>query len=125
MPAAGAHACMIFAAEFFCDSLQLPYDDKVNMHLTMGTLVIQGLFNAAFSLTLRVRDLKGDQRRIHLSTSVCHTCTRTHAQCAGQHPFPRICGVIFSTCPGRRLHGPSRAPADAVRQARRVAQPRI
>jgi hypothetical protein len=64
---------MIFATECWFYSPQLPYDDKVNMHLTMGTLVIQGLFNSAFSLTLRVRDLKGDQRRIHLSTSVCHT----------------------------------------------------
>ncbi len=55
--------------------LQLPADDKDLMHLTMGILVIQGMFNSAFSLTLRVRDVKGDQRRVHLSTSVrCAIC---------------------------------------------------
>jgi hypothetical protein len=59
----------VFEVEGDRCQLQLPADDKP-MNLAMGTLVIQGLFNAAFSLTLRVRDLKGDQRRIHLSTSV-------------------------------------------------------
>ena len=51
-------------------SVQLPADDKMTMHLTMGTLVIQGLINSTFAIQLRVSDLKGDQRRIHLSTAV-------------------------------------------------------
>jgi hypothetical protein len=50
--------------------LQLPADDKKDMHLTMGILVIQGMVNSTFSLQLRVRDVKNDQHRVHLSTSV-------------------------------------------------------
>ena len=36
--------------------LQLPADDKKDMHLTMGILVIQGMVNSTFSLQLRVRE---------------------------------------------------------------------
>ncbi len=50
--------------------LQLPADDKKDMHLTMGILVIQGMVSSTFSLQLRVRDVKNDQHRVHLSTSV-------------------------------------------------------
>jgi hypothetical protein len=66
----------VFEVEGDRCQLQLPADDKELMHLTMGILVVQGLFNSSLSLTLRVRDIKGDQRRIHLSTSVSDDCRR-------------------------------------------------
>jgi len=71
----------VFDVDADSSRLQLPADDKMTMHLTMGTLVIQGLINSTFAIQLRVSDLKGDQRRIHLSTAVLGIdCTVHHAR---------------------------------------------